>query len=105
MEASEITCGGDDNAVFAYCFVVPTRQGSGLCCSDWLLDMVASGALRLPSPPPAGERRLVRMSSDDVEHELLRLHQFHRLRYEAAGSLARLELPFESAAAFARSLV
>jgi len=45
------------------------------------------------------------MSSDDVEHELLRLHQFHRLRYEAAGSLARLELPFESAAAFARSLV
>ena len=32
------------------------------------------------------------MASEDVERELLRLHQFRKLHYEVAGSLARLEL-------------
>jgi hypothetical protein len=45
------------------------------------------------------------MDSADVEREILRLHQFHRLAYEAAGTLARLDLPSESAAAYARELV
>ena len=33
------------------------------------------------------------MDADDVERELLRLHQFRRLHYEVAGSLAQLDLP------------
>ena len=44
------------------------------------------------------------MDAADVERELLRLHQFHRLQYEMAGSLAQLKLPFDSSADFAREL-
>ncbi len=45
------------------------------------------------------------MAAEDVEREILRLHQFHRLGYEVAGSLARLDLPADSPAAYARELV
>jgi Putative inner membrane protein (DUF1819) len=45
------------------------------------------------------------MDSGDVEREILRLHQFHRLSYEAAGTLATLDLPAESPAAYAEELV
>jgi hypothetical protein len=45
------------------------------------------------------------MDREDVERELLRLHQFHRLSYEVAGTLARLDLPADSPAAYARELV
>jgi BrxA len=51
------------------------------------------------------EWRLFLMDKSDVERELLRLHQFHRLEYQAAGSLARLDLPAESPGAYARELV
>jgi hypothetical protein len=44
------------------------------------------------------------MDSSDVERELLRLHQYRKLHYEVAGSLVRLELPFRSAAEYAREL-
>ena len=44
------------------------------------------------------------MDAADVERELLRLHQFHKLQYEMAGSLAQLTLPFGSSADFAREL-
>ena len=40
----------------------------------------------------------------DVEQELLRLHQFHKLHYERAGSIVALSLPFESAAEYAESI-
>jgi hypothetical protein len=46
--------------------------------------------------------RMYLMDTDDVERELLRLHQFHRLRYEVAGSLAELDLPCDSALQYAR---
>ena len=49
--------------------------------------------------------RLYLMDSEDVERELLRLHQFRRLGYEAAGSLARLDLPASSLSGYARDLV
>lgn len=42
------------------------------------------------------------MGSVDVERELLRLHQFRRLHYEVAGSLAQLELPCRTAIEYAR---
>jgi len=45
------------------------------------------------------------MDPSDVERELLRLHQFHRLHYEAAGSIAQLKLPQASPADYARELV
>lgn len=44
------------------------------------------------------------VDSSDVERELLRLHQFRRLRYEVAGSLAQLKLPCGSSSAYAREL-
>lgn len=40
----------------------------------------------------------------DVENELLRLHQMHRLQFQRAGSIVELRLPFDSEAEFARSL-
>ena len=44
------------------------------------------------------------MDSADVERELLRLHQFRKLHYEVAGSLAQLKLPAASATDYAREL-
>lgn len=43
-------------------------------------------------------------SPEDVEQELLRLHQFRVLRYERAGSLVSLSLPFGTASDYAESL-
>jgi hypothetical protein len=40
----------------------------------------------------------------DVEHELLRLHQFRQLRYEVAGSLVQLSLPCASSSEFAERM-
>ncbi len=48
--------------------------------------------------------RMYLMDSADVEREILRLHQFRKLHYEVAGSLAQLELPATSAADYARDL-
>jgi BrxA len=49
--------------------------------------------------------RMYLMDSGDVEREILRLHQFHRLSYEAAGSLATLDLPANSPLAYAEDIV
>lgn len=46
--------------------------------------------------------RMYLMAPDDVQRELFRLHQLGRLRYEVAGSIAELRLPYPTAAAFAR---
>jgi Putative inner membrane protein (DUF1819) len=53
----------------------------------------------------APDWRLFLMDSDAVERELFRLHQFRRVHYEVAGSLAQLNLPCASAAAYAREMV
>jgi Putative inner membrane protein (DUF1819) len=45
--------------------------------------------------------RLFLMQPSDVEHELLRLHQYQRLGYEVAGSLVELRLPCASAEEYA----
>lgn len=42
------------------------------------------------------------MDASDVERELLRLHQFRKVRYEVAGSLAQLKLPHESSVQYAK---
>ena len=49
--------------------------------------------------------RMYLMDASDLERELLRLHQFRKLHYEVAGSLARLELPYESSATYAKEMV
>ncbi len=49
--------------------------------------------------------RLFLMGTDDVERELLRLHQYRILEYQVAGSMASLKLPCESLAHYARKLV
>ncbi len=52
----------------------------------------------------AEDWRMFLMGAEDVERELLRLHQFRRLEYEVAGSLAQIKLPAASAADFAKEL-
>jgi hypothetical protein len=52
----------------------------------------------------AEDWRMFLMGAGDVERELLRLHQFRRIEYEVAGSLAQIKLPAASAADFAREL-
>lgn len=42
------------------------------------------------------EWRMYLMGPAEVERELMRLHQFRRLRYESAGSLAQVDLPAAS---------
>ncbi|MEI6415337.1 MAG: DUF1819 domain-containing protein, partial [Pseudomonadota bacterium] len=49
--------------------------------------------------------RLFLLSTDEVERELFRLHQFHKLHYEVAGSLAQLTLPSASARDYAREML
>jgi len=49
--------------------------------------------------------RMYLMYPDDVERELLRLHQFRRIEYEVAGSLAQLKLPHASCAEYVKELV
>jgi hypothetical protein len=48
--------------------------------------------------------RMYMMSPDVVERELLRLHQFRRLHYEVAGSLAQLTLPCATALDFVKEM-
>jgi hypothetical protein len=45
------------------------------------------------------------MAADDVERELLRLHQYHKLNYQVAGSMRQLSLPFYTAAEYARRMI
>jgi hypothetical protein len=53
----------------------------------------------------SNEWRIYLMRSDDVERELLRLHQFRKLHYETVGSMARLELPCGSLKEYVETLV
>ena len=49
--------------------------------------------------------RLFLMRPADVEHELLRLHQFRKLEYQVAGSLVQLSLPCTSTSEYAERMV
>jgi len=48
--------------------------------------------------------RMYLMDTADVERELFRLHQFRRVHYEVAGSLAQLDLPRDSASDFVQEM-
>ncbi len=45
------------------------------------------------------------MNSNDVERELLRLHQYRKLHYEVAGSLVELSLPCASTSAYVKEML
>lgn len=49
--------------------------------------------------------RMFLMDVSDVERELFRLHQYRRVHYEVAGSLAQLRLPCSSATEFVREMM
>lgn len=49
--------------------------------------------------------RMFLMRPADVEHELLRLHQFRKLEYQVAGSLVQLSLPCTSSLEYAERMV
>jgi len=66
-----------------------------------LRDEALSPGRMLSSP----DWRLFLMRSADVEHDLLRLHQFRRLDYQVAGSLVQLALPCASAREYAERMV
>ncbi len=51
----------------------------------------------------AADWRLFHMTASEVEEELLRLHQYGKLRFERAGSFLELTLPHENTNAFLRS--
>jgi hypothetical protein len=51
------------------------------------------------------EWHLFLMRTSDVEHELLRLHQYRKLDYQVAGSLVELALPCTSTVEYAERMV
>lgn len=65
-----------------------------------ITDEQPNGALALASD----DWRMYLYDPEDVEREILRLHQFRALHFERAGSVVALSLPFESAADYAESL-
>lgn len=65
-----------------------------------LRDEVTSPQKVIDSP----EWRMYLMAPADVEREILRLHQFRKLHYDAAGSLAQLTLPYGSALDYAKAI-
>lgn len=53
----------------------------------------------------SSEWRLFLMRPADVEHELLRLHQFRKLEYQVAGSIMQLSLPCTSSREYVERMV
>lgn len=53
----------------------------------------------------ASDWRMFLMRPADVERELLRLHQFHKLDYQVAGSLVQLSLPCATSGEYAERMV
>ncbi len=66
-------------------------------------------ALRDTEPNPrriieSPEWKMFLMEPSDVEREILRLHQYRALNYEAAGTIIQLTLPFKTAFDYAGSM-
>lgn len=70
----------------------------------YLLQAIAETESNARRIVDARDWRLFLLDPSDVEWELLRLHQFRKLDYQAAGSLAQLKLPHSSAAAYASEI-
>ncbi len=70
----------------------------------YLLHAMADAEANARRIVDAEDWRMYLMDGSDVERELFRLHQFRKLQYEVAGSLAQLKLPCSSSADYARGL-
>ena len=66
-----------------------------------MMDQLSNASKVIESP----DWHMFLMTRQDVETELYRLHQFRKLHFESAGSLAQLRLPCASAIEFVRRLV
>lgn len=70
----------------------------------YLLHAMTDAGLRAKRLVEAPDWRMFLMDASDVERELLRLHQFRKVHYEVAGSIVQLQLPFPTAAEYAREI-
>lgn len=70
----------------------------------YLLHAMTDGEANARRVIDSEDWRMYLMDAADVERELLRLHQFRKLHYEAAGSLAQIKLPAASAAEYVQEL-
>lgn len=71
----------------------------------YLLHAVRDSKLSASKVISSPDWRLFLMRPSDVEHELLRLHQFRKLGYHVAGSLVQLDLPCTSVSEYAERMV
>ena len=70
----------------------------------YLLHAIAESEPNARKIVESPEWRLYLMGPSDVEQALFRLHQFRRVHYEVAGSLAQLQLPCASSIDYARRI-
>ncbi len=71
----------------------------------YLLHAISDQSLSPSKVVACRDWRLFLMGQSDVEHELLRLHQFRKLDYQVAGSLVQISLPCASASEYAERMV
>lgn len=70
----------------------------------YLLHAMAEAETNARRIVEAPDWRMYLLDVADVEREILRLHQFRKLHYDVAGTLAQLKLPYDSLAAYAKEL-
>ncbi|MGE3424943.1 MAG: BrxA family protein [Dehalococcoidia bacterium] len=70
----------------------------------YLLHAMTDAGLHAKRLVEAPDWKMFLMDASDVERELLRLHQFRKVHYEVAGTIVQLDLPFPSAAAYAKEI-
>ena len=68
----------------------------------YLIHAMAEKSINVSSIINNPDWRMYLLTADDVERELLRLHQYRKLQYEVAGSLAQLNLPYGSSMEYAK---
>lgn len=90
---------GDKSATDAFCEL----RLSDRCFLYWA-HVIAEREGATTRVPVSRLWRFALLRPYDVEHALLRLHQFHQLRYEVAGSLVQLSLPYTSASEYAERM-
>lgn len=71
----------------------------------YLLHAIAEAQPNARAMVDSPDWRIFLMSADEVEREIFRLHQFHKLHYEVAGSLAQLTLPCETARDYVKEML
>lgn len=71
----------------------------------YILHAIAERGMSTSRAVRAADWRMFQLDQDAVEQELLRLHQFQMLTYNAAGSIVELSLPCTSSREYAERMV